>query len=159
MYSKSVQCYFYAFMKSLHFAFLTSDSLFVYKKVDNKDSNNNAYQNVTDFCVECVQCCGVCVCWQTDSRTCQPVSTEYQHKTTGTRDIAVNSEARNPACPRLLGQSVCLLSRQGRQPADTARWLRQAPSQWEVSCDATPLVENALEILIFQCQEFLWQES
>ena len=121
MYSKSVQCYFYAFMKSLHFAFLTSDSLFVYKKVDNKDSNNNAYQNVTDFCVECVQCCGVCVCWQTDSRTCQPVSTEYQHKTTGTRDIAVNSEARNPACPRLLGQSVCLLSRQGRQPADTAR--------------------------------------
>jgi len=111
MYSKSVECYFYAFVKSLQFAFLTFDSLFVC----------NVCQNVTDFCVESVQCCGACVCRQTDSRTRQPVSTEYQHKTTGTRDIAVNGEARNPPCPRLLGQSVRLLSRQGRQPADPAR--------------------------------------
>ena len=133
--------------RSQHFALLTSDTLFVYNKgdkVDIKDNNNNGCQNVTDFCVECVRHCGVRVCWQADSRTRQPVSTEYQHKTTGTRDIAVNSEARNPACPRLLGQSVRLLSRQGGQPADPTRWLRQAPSQWEVSCDATPLVENAL---------------
>jgi hypothetical protein len=28
-----------------------------------------------------------------------------------------------------------------------------------VSCDATLLVENALELLIFQCQESLCQES
>ena len=78
--------FFNAFMKSLHFAFLTSDSLFVYNKGDKRDNkdNNNACQNVTEFCVGSVQCCGVCVCWQTDSRTRQPVSTEYQHKTTGT---------------------------------------------------------------------------
>lgn len=140
-YSKSVECYFCAFMKLLHFTFLTFDSLFVYIACQHDLFLCLIYKMLWDLSF-----------WQTDSRTCQPVSTEYQHKTTGAWDIAFNGEAWNSSCPRLLGQSVCLLSRQGRQSADPTRWLRQAPSQWEVSYDATLLVENALEILIFQCQ-------